>query len=435
MAAKSDDEWCSVDSLPARPLLVAELPEVASAFNGDTAMWVEINTVETKREFGLPDHGEELVINFVVLTDDDAYQFRFDEDHWVMAGPIQSASSLSTVGSASDRKWIGFDHLQELVRSATAVDETIPVETEEYRSTSRGDRTELLPAHFATLGDLVRLKTCAKQAYGGAVTVWAETGLLQFYKAHADIADLGAARVRCIAVETEDAYYRFEFDVVEQTWRVLGPIDPAEWAYEPPRGSEFVAVEELGVDDADNMYWWPTSLPAPEVTVSIADLNPYSTLHMCPQEKRSILEALDERLDDLGDNHSEDDPRYESVADLRATVQQASLTLRLSVEEHDRLVRELRWSSAEASLRRLRNAEPECTVGCAESGYQRIQIDDGDVYTVCNDCKAAIVGPGDSVPVLRQLDPRITAEHDVTIEWPETEQLDPTQQAGLDDFC
>ena len=351
-----------------------------------------------------------------------------------MAGPIQSTSNLSTVGSAPGSEWIGFEQLQELVRSATTVDETIPVETEEYRSTSRGDRTELLPAHFATLGDLVRLKSCAEQAYGGAVTVRAETGLMQVYNAHADIADLGRARVRCIVVETEDAYYRFAFDVVEQTWRVLGPIDPAEWAYEPPRGSEFVSVEELGVDDADNMYWWPTSLPAPEVTVSIAGLNPYSTLHMCPQEKRSILEALDERLDDLGDNHSEDDPRYESVADLRATVQQASSTLRLSVEEHDRLVRELRWSSAEAALRRLRNAEPECAVGCATSGYQRIQIDDGDVYTVCNDCKAAIVGPGDRVPVLRQLDPRITAEHDVTIEWPDEANFEESEQTALDEF-
>lgn len=434
MTGADHDEWDAVESLPARPLLVTELPDIASQFNGDTAIWVEINAGETKRDFGLPDHGEVLVINFVVLTDDDAYQFRFNEDHWLIAGPIQSASNLSTVGAAAGSEWIGFSHLQQLVRSATTVDETVPVETAEYRSTSRGDRTDLLPAHFATLSDLICVKELAEQAYGGTVTVWAETGLMQLYKAHADIADLGRARVRCIVVETEDAYYRFNFDVIEQTWREIGPVNPPEWEYEPPRGSELIAVEDLAVDGADNLHWWPTSLPTPKVTVSIADLDPYSTLHVCPQEKQTILDALDERLDDLADNHSEDDPRYESVASLRATVQQASTTLRLSVGEHDRLVSALEWSSAEASLRRLQNAEPECDVGCAASGYQQIQIDDGDIYTVCNDCKAAIVSSSDRVPVLRQLDPRITPEHDVTIEWPDPEELNPTRQAEINDF-
>jgi hypothetical protein len=168
--------------------------------------------------------------------------------------------------------------------------------------------------------------------------------------------------------------------------------------------------------------------------VAIADLDPYSKLHIAPPEKRTILDAVNERLDRLSDEHAENDPMYESITSLRATVQQVSSTLRLSVEEHDRLKTVLRTSSAEAPLRRLQRAEPECDVGCDKTGYQRIQIDDGDIYTVCNDCKAAIVSSGDRVPVLRQLDPRITSDHDVRIERVEKSKVNPIQQSELDDF-
>lgn len=174
--------------------------------------------------------------------------------------------------------------------------------------------------------------------------------------------------------------------------------------------------------------------PNVPIRVIIEDIEPYSVLHTTDQERQLILDALDDQIEQIRFSESFGERWLTLLTELRETVVESSSTLRLDVGEHDRLCSVLRGTNTGRFLvRRLGESEPECDL-CDERGYVQIRVDGSDPWTICTDCKAALVS-ADGYRLLQWIDPEITADSEITIEWPDQNDETSLSQSTLEQYA
>lgn len=167
--------------------------------------------------------------------------------------------------------------------------------------------------------------------------------------------------------------------------------------------------------------------PKDHATVTIEDITPYSVIHLQEREKQHVLALIDEDIERSSAADSVPERRVSMLRDLRQTIADTSPTLRLTVGEHDRLRTVLRGAaSGNATHKRLRDAEPECD-WCDESGYMQLRVDDSDPWTICTDCKTAVLN-AHAHHLLQWIDGRITADTELTYDWPTQDDTTATNQ-------
>lgn len=173
--------------------------------------------------------------------------------------------------------------------------------------------------------------------------------------------------------------------------------------------------------------------PNAPIRVVIEDINPYSVLHTTDQERQLILDTLDDEIEQIRASESFGERWLTLLTELRETVVESSSTLRLAVDEHDRLCSVLRGADTGKFLvSRLGESAPGCDL-CDERGYVQIRVDGSEPWTICTDCKAALVS-ADGYRLLQWIDSKITSETDIIIEWPTKTTEDPPSQVTLERY-
>ncbi|WP_152423260.1 hypothetical protein [Haloterrigena salina] len=115
MTSSNDGDWEKADSLPTRPLLIEELTHIESQYGAKATTWIEVNIGETKRQLGLDDTDDEIIINFVIITDKTRYQYRFNGDLWVTKGPFSNESGRETWISEAGSLWTTIEKLKNKI--------------------------------------------------------------------------------------------------------------------------------------------------------------------------------------------------------------------------------------------------------------------------------------------------------------------------------
>lgn len=173
--------------------------------------------------------------------------------------------------------------------------------------------------------------------------------------------------------------------------------------------------------------------PNTRIEVVIEDIKPYSVLHTTDRERQLILDTLDDQIEQIRVSGSFGERWLALLIELRETLVESSSTLRLDVDEHDRLCSVLRGTNTGGFLaRRLSESAPECDF-CDERGYVQIRVDGSEPWTVCADCQAALVS-ADGYRLLQWVDPEITVDSEITIEWPDQPDETSPSQSTLEQY-
>lgn len=425
----SNGEWKRVESVPQRPLVIEDLAEVRAQYPNEASTWIEVNNEAAKRDLGLEDCSEAIIINFVVRTsDDNTHQYRFDGDGWEKRGPFSSEPGSAWISEAGSL-WTEYETLLERTEAPDTETATGESQRDMGRSGNEWETDMSLPSHPATPRDLAALRDTFAEAYGTDATLWIDTDFIEHCAENTASEQLDDRLISQFSVEAADACYRFEFNPRDREWKRLGP--KTEW--EITDGGVSALDHLINRDNSTGEYQWDLPSSQTEIIVAIEDLAPYSSIHLTPQDQDVLTDAITERIERQTDTTPSNPSLIDALAELHEVVQQSAATLRLDVGQHDRLRTALRESSTGAYLAsRLRRAEPDCYFGCEASGYQQIRIDDSVPYTICADCKAALMS-ADGFRLLQRIDPEVTADHEIITQHPD-QGKETIIQTALDEY-